>query len=387
MLDPIRACAARSLVDAGEEQAARDRHVAWSLDALQRARLDPDGQPAILSLYRLDPLADEVRAALHWSVTGGAARPGLQLVRGLEQWWRERGLAREGRLWLFRLYGRMSETGESIEGRMLAGAYHVHSLQAGADGEFGEQLRYSEQAEAVARRVGDDGLLARVLAGRGWSLLDLGRPAEAERACRELLDWAAERDVTADALSAVYCLANLLWSRDALDEAAELLGAARSAEAARPEVRGRRTVDMQLGMVALARGDLVAAHDHLVVALRSRMAYGFHTRACETLQAMAVRCALGGDPLTAARLFGAVHTNRAQLRGSLGGFGDYWAGPQAAVREALGDGRFDEAYLAGSTLTMAEAAAVAFAVDQEVLAELAVAGLPADAASRRGDQR
>jgi predicted ATPase/class 3 adenylate cyclase len=372
MLDPIRAYAARALVDAGEEQAARDRHVAWSLDALHRARLDPDGQPSTLSLYRLDPLADEVRAALHWTVAGGPARPGLQLVRGLEQWWRERGLAREGRLWLFRLYGRMAETGESIEGRLLAGAYHAHSLQAGADGEYGEQMRYSEQAEAVARRVGDDGLLARVLAGRGWSLLDLDRPAEAERACREVLDWAAAHDVTADALFATYCLASLLWSRGELDEAAELLSPARSAEATRPEVRGRRTVDMLLGMVALARGDVVAAHDHLVVALRSRMAHGFHTRACESLRAMAVRCALGGDPLTAARLFGAVHANQSRLRGSPGGFAAYWAERQAAVRAALGDARFDEAYADGSTLTLARAAAVAFAVDQEVPAELAM---------------
>jgi predicted ATPase/class 3 adenylate cyclase len=370
MLDPIRAYAARALVDAGEEQAARDRHVAWSLDALHRARLGPDGQPATLSLYRLDPLADEVRAALHWTVTGGPARPGLELVRGLEQWWRERGLAREGRLWLFRLYGRMAETGEPIEGQVLAGAYHAHSLQAGADGEYGEQLRYSEQAEAVARRVGDDALLARVLAGRGWSLLDLDQPAEAEGACRELLDWAVARDVTADALFATFCLANLLWNRGALDEAAELLSTARSVEAARPEVRGRRTVDMLLGMVALARGDVVAAHDHLVVALRSRMAHGFHTRAGESLRAMAVRCALGGDPLTAARLFGAVHANQSRLRGYPGGFAAYWAEQQAAVRAALGDARFDEAYVDGSTLTLAKAAAIAFAVDQEVPAEL-----------------
>jgi len=222
----------------------------------------------------------------------------------------------------------------------------------------------------VARRVGDDALLARVLAGRGWSLLDLDQPAEAERACRELLDWAVARDVTADALFATFCLANLLWNRGALDEAAELLSTARSVEAARPEVRGRRTVDMLLGMVALARGDVVAAHDHLVVALRSRMAHGFHTRAGESLRAMAVRCALGGDPLTAARLFGAVHANQSRLRGYPGGFAAYWAEQQAAVRAALGDARFDEAYVDGSTLTLAKAAAIAFAVDQEVPAEL-----------------
>ena len=46
-------------------------------------------------------------------------------------------------------------------------------------------------------------------------------------------------------------LAELLWLRGALDEAAELLGAARPVEAARPAERGRRSVDMLLGMVAL----------------------------------------------------------------------------------------------------------------------------------------
>lgn len=371
MLDPIRAYAARALATAGEEVAARDRHVAWSLDALHRARLGPDGKPATLSLHRLDALADEVRAALHWSVAGGDARSGLRLARGVEQWWRERGLAREGRLWLFRLYGRIAETGELIDERELGYAYHAHSLQAGTDGEYAEQLRFSQQAEAAARQVGDDGLLARVLSSRGWSLLDLGRYAEAEQICRELLDRTPALEQNPDVLFAVYCLARVLWHRGELDQAAELLGAARSVEAAQPEVRGRRSVDLLLGMVALARGDLVAAHDHLVVALRSRMAYGFHTRACEALNAMAVRCALGGDPVTAAKLFGAVHANRPRRPGGLGGFGDYWAAQEAAVRGALGESRSDAAYVDGAGLGLAEAAAIALAVDQEIPAELA----------------
>jgi hypothetical protein len=318
----------------------------------------------------LDPLADEVRAALHWSVTSGTARSGLRLAGGMEHWWRERGLAREGRLWLFRLYGRMAETGEPIDPRELADAYHMHSLQAGTDGECTEQLRYAQQAEALAAEVGDDGLLTRVRSGRAWSLMDLGQYHQAEQVCRELLAWAAAREVSSETVFAVYCLARVLWHRGALDEAADLLGAARAVEASLPEVRGRRSVDMLLGMVALARGDLVAAHDHLMVALRSRMRYGFHTRACEALNAMAVRCALGGDQTTAARLFGAVHTSRSRLAGSLGGFGEYWAAQEAAVRETLGEAKFDAAYVDGSALSLADAAAIALAVDQEIPHEL-----------------
>ena len=71
---------------------------------------------------------------------------------------------------------------------------------------------------------------------------------------------------------------------------------------------------MILGLVALARGDLVAAHEHLVVALRARIANGFHSAAGETLHAMGVRCALGGDLRPAARLFGAAQAARARLR-------------------------------------------------------------------------
>ncbi|GAA4696030.1 adenylate/guanylate cyclase domain-containing protein [Phytohabitans rumicis] len=368
MLDPIRAYAARRLVDAGEERAARDRHVAWSLYALQKAHLGPDERPVTLSLYSLDPLADEMRAALRWTATGGSARAGLRLAGGLDQWWRERGLAREGRLWLFRLYGRIAETGEPIPEAELAAAYHMHSLHAGADGEFAEELRFSQRAEAAARQAGDAGLLARVLAGRGGTLVDMGQLADAERVCREVIDWAAASDVANEALLAVYTLAELLWQRGALDDASEVLGAARPLEAARPAERGRRSVDFLLGMVALGRRDLIAAHDHLVVALRSRIGHGFHSRACDAICAIAVRCALGGDPVTAARLFGAAQATRSALRSTPGRFGAYWAERQAAVRAALGDAAFDTAYAEGGALSVADAASLALSVDHPDMA-------------------
>ncbi|MFY1704522.1 ATP-binding protein [Micromonospora sp. WMMA1923] len=368
MLDPIRAYAARRLAQAGEERTARERHVAWSTHALERAHLGPDGLPVTLSLCSLDPLAGELRAALRWCATGGSAWAGLRLAGGLDQWWRERGLAREGRLWLFRLYGRIAETGEEIPEAELAAAYHMHSLHAGADGEVAEELRFSQRAEAAARQAGDAGLLARVLAGRAAPLIDMGQFDEAERVCREVIDWAHEQAVVADALFAVFSLAELLWRRGALDEAAELLGAARPIEAGRPVERGRRSVDMLLGMVALARGDLVAAHEHLLVALRSRISHGFHGRACDTLDAIAVRCAAGGEPHLAARFFGAAHATRASLRSTPGIHDEYWTARQAEVRALLGETVFDATYTEGSELSLEEAAELALRVEHPDLA-------------------
>jgi predicted ATPase/class 3 adenylate cyclase len=363
MLDPIRAYAARLLVEAGEEESARERHVAWCRQAAHDAYVDTDGRPVTLSLYTLDPLADELRAALHWTVTRGSARQGLALAGALDQWWRERGLVREGRMWLFRLYERISATGEPVPDAELAAAYHMHSLHAGADGETVEELRFSQRAESAARRAGDPGLIARILAARGVPLLEMGRTDEAERLARDVITWSEDQGVAGEAIFAVYALAQLLWRRGELDEAASLLASARPLENGRPLDRGRRTVDMLLGMVALSRGDLVAAHDHLIVALRSRMTHGFHLRVCETLNAVAVRCALAGDAETAARLFGAAQAARIRLRCSPGAFGAFWTEQQATLRSTMGDTAFDTAYAAGAALTLEESVALALTIE------------------------
>ena len=366
--DPVRGYAARRLAAAGEQAGTRDRHVAWALHALERVYLGPDGRPVTLSLTALDPLASELHAALGWATSRGSARAGLHLAAGLDQWWRERGLAGEGRAWLARLYRRMAATGEDIPAPELATAYHMHALHARACGEHAEELHYIQRAEATARGTQDQGLIARVLAARGATLLSMGNLSGAEQVCRDAILWAHERDVVGDALFALYSLAEILWQRRALDEAAELLAAARPVEAARPTERGRRTIDMLLGMVALARGDLVAAHDHLVVALRSRMAYGFVAHACTAVNAFAVRCAAGGDLRSAARLFGAAQAARSTPRYASVIFDGYWAENQTAVRAGLGDTAFDEAYAQGAALGLEEAVALALSVEHPDLA-------------------
>ena len=368
LLDPFRAFALRELATAGEEPAARRGHQEWVRARLRAVVAGPDGRPQTLSMYALDPIAAELRAALGWSVSRGSGRDALALMTGMDHWWLERGLAREARLWFAHAYARIDATGEAVPDAELAQAYHLHAAHAGADGEYAEETRYGDLAVAAARRSGDSGLLARVLSGRSAVLLDMVDAVSAERTCREVIAWARERGVAADALFAICCLARLLWRRGALAEAAGLLAAARPLESMRPAERGRRTIDMILGTVALARGDLVAAHEHLVVALRSRARYGFHAHACETLHAFAVCCALGGEPVLAARLFGAAQANRSRLRVGALLVESYWAIQEKELRERLGDGEFDAAYAEGAALDLATAIPLALAVSHPDLA-------------------
>src|SRR5262249_35589477 len=221
---------------------------------------------------------------------------------------------------------------------------------------------------AWRRGSGDPGLLVRVLAARAGAVRDAGKTDEAERTCREVVAWANAHAVPADALFAIFNLAELLWLRGSLDEAADILAAARPLEQTRPIERGRRTVDLLLGLVALSRGALVAAHEHLMVALRSRMSYGFHSRACIAIKAIAARCIQGGDLVTGVTLFGAAESATAKLYCGPGHLGPYWKQQQAVARVTLGDNGFDEAYARGAAMGLREAATLALGVEHPDLA-------------------
>lgn len=359
MSEQVRAYATRQLAASGEEPAVREEHVAWSLHTLEGVAVDTDGQPRTVSLTELAPYVREWQAALRWSATEGSARAGLRLAGALDPWWREHGGQRDGRDLLYRLYGRLdAEPGERIDQAELASAYLVH---AGLADDREERARFLDRAEDIARQIDRPALLVRALAGQRVSLVEAGRTAEAEQVCREVIARAERTGVPAAALPAVVTLAELLWRRDALDEAAELLGGARQLEAVRPEDRGSRTVDWLLGMVALRRRDLVAAHDHLIVALRSRLRHGFRGAAADAVAAIAVRCAAGGDPRTATVLFGGAESALGARRATQ--FGAFWSGRQAALRRMLGDAAFDAAYAEGAEIGFGRAVAVALAVE------------------------
>ncbi|MCU7730172.1 adenylate/guanylate cyclase domain-containing protein [Actinoplanes sp. KI2] len=365
MSEQVRAYASRQLIVAGDERAARDRHLAWSLHTLAAATVDTDGQPRTVSLTERSPYVSEWQAALRWAAADGSVEAGLRLAGVLDPWWREHGGAREGRDLLFRLYRRLDDT--PVAPADLASAYLMHARLAD-DPE--ERVRFAERAERMARRADDQGLVVRAMAGHRLTLLEEEQYDAAEKFCREMIARAEQYGVPEAGLPAVVTLAELLWRRDAADEAAEVLGGARQLEAGRPEDRGRRTVDWLLGMVALRRRDLVAAHDHLVVALRSRLRHGFRGAAADAVAAIAVRCSLGGDPTSAAVLFGGAEAARGARRTDI--FGRFWAEQQLALRTALGDAAFDAAYADGVGLGFDRIVAMALAVEHPDLEDGAV---------------
>ncbi|GAA2520947.1 hypothetical protein GCM10010201_18280 [Pilimelia columellifera subsp. columellifera] len=369
LLSPIRAYAAAALAASGEEAAARDRHAAWICGELERMAHGTSSRSPAVPLQSFDPLVPDARAALRWCAVRARWR-GLRIVRALGVWSLERGDAAEARRWLCELYDglggvhRLADGASRTELAALSPAFMLHSQLAAVGGAQIARAVFAGRAVLAGAASGDPTLSARV---RLWA------PAAAEHldeaACQVLLDRADSQDrpLPVELLPVASRLAERRWRRGDLDAAAALMAAARPAEAAQPLTRGRRDVDMLLGVVALGRGDLVAAHDHLKAALRSRVAFGFRRAACETIAAVAVRCALGGEPLRAARLLGAAAAGLADLGGVPGPFAGFVACQQAAARAVAPDD-FDAAFAQGSTWSLMEAADVALAVEHPDLA-------------------
>ncbi|MBW6433026.1 adenylate/guanylate cyclase domain-containing protein [Actinoplanes hulinensis] len=355
MSDQVRAYALRRLAATGDEPSVRGRHLTWSLHTLDRVAVVAEDPGRTVSLTEFAPFVTEWEGALRWAAAIGDVVAGLRLAAALDPWWREHGGGRKGRELLSALY-RALPGDDSVAPADLAGAYLTH---AGLTGDRTERDRFLTRAEEAAGRSGDPALPIRVQAAR--VALPEGDPSAAEQSCREVIAQAERAGVPNAALPAVLTLAELLWRRDALTDAADLLGAARHLEAICPEARGRRAVDWLLGMVALRRGDLVAAHDHLVVALRSRLRHGFRGAAADAVAAIAVRCALGGDPATATVLFGGAEVARGARRTE--SFGAFWSAQQMSLRTALGDAAFDAAYADGAGLGFDRIVAMALAVE------------------------
>jgi len=108
MHELVRQYARDKLIEACEEQPINSRHLDYF------ARLAEEAEPGLRSaeqvmwLERLESDLDNVRAALAWSVSAGAAELGLHLAGALWRFWLLRGYITEGCRWLDTLLAQTS---------------------------------------------------------------------------------------------------------------------------------------------------------------------------------------------------------------------------------------------------------------------------------------
>ena len=321
LLETVRAYAAERLDEAGTTAALAERHAAWCLALAEQAGGPGSGCGADW-VQRLEVEHDNLRAALEWALASGRAELALRLVKGQTRLWERRGRFAEARTGLERVLAATEAAPAALRASVLHDAGYA-ALMAGAPDAAQRHLQASlalstqasdpaaavrtrallarasvsagaagrehlEQAVAEARGVGDDSVLAEVLAHCCQARMLRGEPSTARGHCAGSLQ-AARR------------------AGDRSLQAASLVG---------------------LGSAELVQGDYPAADDHLQQSVALAAASGDTYRQVLAKTWLAELAHLRGDHDTARKRFEEC-LSRARAMGA----------PHPLARSLLGLGR------------------------------------------------
>ena len=190
LLETIRQYARDRLVESGETDAIRTRHLAFILDLAERAERHMRGPELIDWLQRLDADADNVRLAIEWGLES-EPEAGIRLCVALWMYWRLRSVGPELEMW----FDRAVEAARSLPppepaDRQVRDILVARTLSeaafAGATWMNRDACALADEGLDLARATGDlatisHGLTAawtaRLFAGKTEELVELGEEA------------------------------------------------------------------------------------------------------------------------------------------------------------------------------------------------------------------
>jgi predicted ATPase/class 3 adenylate cyclase/DNA-binding CsgD family transcriptional regulator len=158
LLDTIRHFGRARLVDSGETDQVRDRHLGWYLAYAERAapELGTGSGPAWANKLELEHA--NLQAALDWADTTGQHETVLRLATALSLFWEYRGHRHQaiGGRWFARALA-VNDGPSVVRARALWAAAHMGIYS----GDLNAVLAFTPQALEVAQTVGDQQTLAR----------------------------------------------------------------------------------------------------------------------------------------------------------------------------------------------------------------------------------
>jgi predicted ATPase/class 3 adenylate cyclase len=357
MLETIREFAAEQLADSGEEAEIRRRHAAVFRDLAGQAEPNLTGTDPVAWLERLDREHDNLRAAIGWAIAADQGELGMTLAASIWRFWQHRGLLAEGRTWLERLLDL-----PSAEVRSLSRARALEALGSLAywQNDYGPARDSYDEAESIARELGDRSLLARVLWDQSYMAQIDGDTKRSEAALREAQEAAEE---AGDRVMATLVMADRgfyiarsdpVAARENYREAVARMEELGMTGMLPDFLGGLAVLEVQTGNLEEARR-LSLRVTEMAAAAGSELGIGM------ALMGMAILANAEGRPDRAARLLGAEE----RLRQRVGGGappelqGEFFGDPRRDSRTSLGEEAYQRAYAEGAAMTPDQALAFA----------------------------
>ncbi|MCX5208355.1 NB-ARC domain-containing protein [Kitasatospora sp. NBC_00240] len=358
LLDTLRRYGRARFATSEQEAGLRRRHRDWYYAMAVEAEGQWVGPEEAAWLSRLQAEHANIRAALEFCVTEpGQAQAGMEFMSALWIHWICSGSLNEGRHWLGRLLALVSEPSAArAEALWLCSLFHL--LQGSVD----EAIPLLQASEALAGKLDDQLLAARV--AHGWALSALlgGEPLQAVPLLRHALDGYRAGGLRIGEMLALYGLAtacSVLHDPRAADFGEECLGLCDAHGAP----LSRSYALWAMGLDTLRRGDPQQAGELVQAGLRLRWPMNDRWGVTLSIEVLAWTAASRGQAERGAKLLGAADTmwhavGSARPRHLVGGR------EQAAreLQQILGRNRFDEAFRRGAVLTLDQA--VTYALDE-----------------------
>jgi non-specific serine/threonine protein kinase len=353
LLETVRQYARDRLMESGEAETVRERHVGFFLQLAERAEPELRRHEQIEWLDRLEREHDNLRAALEWcraAATGGEAE--LRLAGALAEFWIKRNYLSEGRHSLEGALSRRSELPPSLRIPALLGAGNIAMWVA----DYTAAVSFLQAGLDLARATGDPKAMAAALSTLGIRAAVANDSRQATALAEESLVRAREAGdpwLTAFGLQALGVVVRM--SGD-LDRAATLFHDSLALARQVGDKWSMIMVLVNLGGVAQARGDDDSARRAYQESLALSQELKDRRGMAWCLECLAEVAAGQDQPQRGARLMGAAE-------GLLEAIGASWppnyvAGREralAAIRAALGDETAAAVLAEGRAMTLAQA--------------------------------
>jgi non-specific serine/threonine protein kinase len=368
MLETIREYGLEQLAEAGEDERAREAHARWARGLAETAEPELWGADQERWLDTLESEHDNLRAALTWTLERDP-NSALLIAGSLWWFWQTRGYLTEGRAWLERALAAGPEASPELIGAARLGAAFLAAMQG--DGEAA--TAHAEAGFALASAGEDRAFTGRAYFTRSFVAGSRGDHETAARHAEEALAVIRESGNEAWLPFALNRLGVEMYEAGDWTRAGTLFQEALDRWRAADQPWGLSTALDNLAACARAQGDDGRATTLYKESLVFSHRQGDRWGEVESLSGLAGIAAAHGQGEMAARLFAAADALRVSIGLKLQRYVQVeFDRAVAAVRRELGEARFEAAWEAGRTLSLAQATA-----DAERLATTPTAPTPA----------
>lgn len=362
LLEPVRQFAHAQLLAGGEQDATRRRHALYYLTLAEQMGEARDTLQEREWLQTLEPERDNLRAVNVWALEQNDAEFAHRFNGVLYSFWAYCSSAAEARSWLDAALALTTTMPTPAARRAEAMALDLAGYVAISQGDHGRAQDCFARVLSLYTENGDQRGIATALRGCGFTALQRGDMVQAQHYTdRSLAVSQAAQDAWGAAWS-LYDIGYLALVRNEFRQAQALLEEAVIALREQGIQFGVFRALFALAQVRVEHGDVAQARAlyHEALRLQQQMQFVYLTADC--LEGLAGVAAREGQPIPAARLFGAAQAHREATAIQRWRHRDVWYEHDLALaRSQLDPDAWHAAWTAGSAMTLEEAVEEALA--------------------------